>query len=83
MLGDKLSPGTKPGFLKSEKMLGFELLYIHKSVLENVYFSNTLLWIYKSSNPNIFSDLRKPGLVPGKSLSPSIKIDPVEENYLT
>ena len=37
MLGDKLSPGTKPGFLKSEKMLGFKLLYIHKSVLENVY----------------------------------------------
>ena len=24
MLGDKLSPGTKPGFLKSEKMLGFK-----------------------------------------------------------
>ena len=22
MLGDKLLPGTKPGFLKSEKMLG-------------------------------------------------------------
>ena len=37
MLGDKLSPGTKPGFLKSEKMLGFKLLYIHKSVLENIY----------------------------------------------
>ena len=34
MLGDKLSPGTKPGFLKSEKMLGLQLLYIHKSVLE-------------------------------------------------
>ena len=33
-------------------------------------------------NPNIFSDLSKPGLVPGESLSPSIKIDPVEENYL-
>ena len=30
-----------------------------------------------------FLNLRKPGLVPGKSLSPSIKIDPVEENYLT
>ena len=27
MLGDKLSPGTKPGFLKSEKMLGLQLLY--------------------------------------------------------
>ena len=37
MLGDKLLPGTKPGFLKSEEMLGFKLLYIHKSVLENVY----------------------------------------------
>ena len=37
MLGDKLSPGTKPGFLKSRKMLGLKLLYIHKSVLENVY----------------------------------------------
>ena len=37
MLGDKLSPGTKPGFLKSEKMLGFKLLYIHKSVLESIF----------------------------------------------
>ena len=40
MLGDKLLPGTKPGFLKSEKILGFNLLYIHKSVLENVYVNN-------------------------------------------
>ena len=40
MLGDKLLPDTKPGFLKSEKMLGFKLLYIHKSVLENVYVNN-------------------------------------------
>ena len=32
MLRDKLSPGTKPGFLKSEKMFRFKLLYIHKSV---------------------------------------------------
>ena len=40
MLGDKLSPGTKQGFLKSEKMLRFKLLYIHKSVLENVCVNN-------------------------------------------
>ena len=33
-------------------------------------------------NPNIFSDLRKPGLVPGKSLSLSTKIDSVKEKYL-
>ena len=33
-------------------------------------------------NPNIFSDLRKPGLVPGKSLSLSTKIDSVIEKYL-
>ena len=33
-------------------------------------------------NLNIFSDLRKPGLVPGESLSPSIKIDSVKEKYL-
>ena len=48
MLGDKLSPGTKPGFLKSEKMLGFKLLYIHKSVLENVYVNNIINygWFY-------------------------------------
>ena len=32
-------------------------------------------------NLNIFSDLRKPGLVPGESLSPSIEIDPVKEKY--
>ena len=44
MLGDKLSPGTKPGFLKSEKMLGFKLLYIHKSVLENVYVNNIIIY---------------------------------------
>ena len=37
MLGDKLSPGTKPGFLKSEKMFRFKILYIHNSVSENVY----------------------------------------------
>ena len=30
-------------------------------------------------NLNIFSDLRKPGLVPGKSLSLSTKIDSVLE----
>ena len=34
-------------------------------------------------NPNIFSDLRKPGLVPGESLSLSIKIDSVIEKYLS
>ena len=32
-------------------------------------------------NLNIFSDLRKSGLVPGKSLSLSIKIDSVKEKY--
>ena len=30
VLGDKLLPGTKPGFLKFEKMLRFILLYTHK-----------------------------------------------------
>ena len=44
MLRDKLSPGTKPGFLKSEKMLRFKLLYIHKSVSENVYVNNILIY---------------------------------------
>ena len=44
MLGDKLLPGTKPGFLKSEKMLGFKLLYIHKSVSENVYVNNVIIF---------------------------------------
>ena len=34
-------------------------------------------------NPNIFSDLRKPGLVPGESLSLSTKIDSVIEKYLS
>ena len=34
-------------------------------------------------NPNIFSDLRKPGLVPGESLSLSTKIDSVLENNLS
>ena len=43
MLRDKLLPGTKPGFLKSEKMLRFILLYTHKSVSEKclcLYFIN-------------------------------------------
>ena len=39
------------------------------------------MWIYNSLNLNIFSDLRKPGLVPGESLSLSIKIDSVKEKY--
>ena len=34
-------------------------------------------------NPNIFSDLRKPGLVTGESLSLSTKIDSVLEKYLS
>ena len=48
MLRDKLSPGTKPGFLKSEKMLRFKLLYTHKSVSENVYVNNIIIygWCY-------------------------------------
>ena len=45
--------------------------------------SDTLLWIYKSLNLNIFSDLRKPGLVPGKSLSLRTKISSVLEKYLS
>ena len=36
MLRDKLLPGTKPGFLKSEKMLRFILLYTHK-VYQKMY----------------------------------------------
>ena len=43
-------------------------------------FSDTHLCVYKILNPNIFSDLRKPGLVPGEGLSPSTKIDFVLEN---
>ena len=39
MLRYKLSPGTKQGFLKSEKMFRFKLLYIHKSVSENAITS--------------------------------------------
>ena len=42
MFRDKLLPGNKPGFLKSEKMLGFKLLYIPKSVMENVYVNNII-----------------------------------------
>ena len=44
MLRDKLSPGTKPGFLKSEKMFRFKLLYIHKSVSENVYVTKIIIF---------------------------------------
>ena len=38
VLRDKLSPGTKPGFLKSEKMLRFILFYTHK-VYQEMYVS--------------------------------------------
>ena len=41
--------------------------------------SDTPWCVYKIMNINIFSDLRKPGLVPGKSLSPSTKFDSVLE----
>ena len=60
MLGDKLSPDTKPGFLKSEKMLGFILLYINKSVLENVYVNNIIIfgWCYSITlTYNILADV--------------------------
>ena len=36
LAGDKLLPGTNPGFLKSEKMLSFILLYTHKVYIENI-----------------------------------------------
>ena len=48
-----------------------------------MFISDTLLWIYKSLNLNIFSDLRKPGLVSGESLSLSAKIYSVKEKYPT
>ena len=57
MLGDKLLPGTKPGFLKSEKMLGFKLLYIHKSVLENVYVNNIINYGWCYSITLTYNDL--------------------------
>ena len=43
VLRDKLSPGTNPGFLKTEKMFRFKLLYIHKSVSENVHVNNIII----------------------------------------
>ena len=43
--GDKLLPGTKPGFLKSEKMLSFMLLYIQKSVSENICVNRIILMV--------------------------------------
>ena len=52
MLGDKLLPGTKPGFLKLETS-------------------------FCLAPSQAFSSLRKPGLVPGKSLSPSTNINSV------
>ena len=61
-------------------MLWNNIIHNFTILLTNT-FSNTLLWIYKSVNLNIFSDLRKPDLVPGESLSPSIKIDTVKEKY--
>ena len=54
MLRDKLLPGTKPGFLKSEKMFRFKLLYIHKSVSENVYVTKIInFWMLLFQNIDI------------------------------
>ena len=39
MLRDKLSPGTKPGFLKSEKMLRFKHYYISTKVYWKMFMS--------------------------------------------
>ena len=50
-----------------------------KTILWTQTFSDTLLCVYKSMNLNIFSDLRKPGLVPGESSSLSTKIDSILE----
>ena len=41
------------------------------------------LCVYKSMNPSIFSDLREPGLVPGKILSLNTKFDSVLEKNQT
>ena len=37
----------------------------------DIYIFQYTLGVYKSMKLNIFSDLRKPGLVPGESLSPA------------
>ena len=55
MLRDKLLPGTKPGFLKSKKMLRFILLYI---LYINIYLYIIYKYIfiyYKSMNLNILT----------------------------
>ena len=41
VLRDMLLPGTKPGFLKSEKMLRFMVLYTHK-VYQKMFVSIVL-----------------------------------------
>ena len=52
------------------------------NIIDTYIFLYTLC-VHKSMNLNIFSDLRKPGLVPGKSLSLSTKFDSVLEKNQT
>ena len=40
------------------------------------------LWVFKNYCETFSSDLRKPCLITGKSLSPLTKISPVHEKYL-
>ena len=67
--------------------LNMDFLFFHMdashSVCHNVgkYFSKTELIFVLRDNPNIFSDLRNLGLVPGKNLSLSTKINSVLEKY--
>ena len=55
---------------------------IKNNIIDTYIFWYTLC-VYKSMNLNIFSDLRKPGLVSGESLSLSTKFDSVLEKNQT
>ena len=50
-----------------------------KIILQTHIFADTFFCVYKSMKLNISSDLRKPGLVPGKSLSPATNFGSVLE----
>ena len=45
-------------------------MLFQNNIIETYIFQYTSC-VYKNKKPNIFSDLRKPGLVSGESLSPA------------
>ena len=85
IFSDLRKPGLVPGkslslSTKIDSVLEKYLSYIMTNRMRSIHMNLSTDY---GRETNIFSDLRKPGLVPGKSLSLSTKIDSVLEKYLS